>query len=70
LGTDAERATFRALHSATAAGAHLRSGLIAAGALKLDERFRALLNCAVFAMTDEEERLAWERTGTSARPVS
>ncbi|ALE05289.1 histidine kinase [Arthrobacter sp. ERGS1:01] len=67
LGTDAERATFRALHSATAAGTHLRSGLNAAGAVKASKQFRSLLNCAVFAMTDEVQLLAWDGAGAAAK---
>ncbi len=67
LGTDAERATFRTLHSAAAAGAHLRNGLEPAGALKASRQLRALLNCAAFAMTDGSRLLAWDGSGAAAK---
>ncbi|MGN5733926.1 sensor histidine kinase [Arthrobacter psychrochitiniphilus] len=67
LGTDAEHATFAALHSAAAAGEQLRDGLEPAGALKASKQLRALLNCAAFAMTDGARLLAWDGTGTTAR---
>ncbi|MFC8302159.1 histidine kinase [Specibacter sp. NPDC057265] len=67
LGTDAEHATFAALHSAAAAGQQLREGLEPAGALKASRQLRALLNCAAFAMTDDSALLAWDGTGAAAR---
>jgi len=67
LGTDAERATFRALHSAAAAGAQLRNGLEPVGALKASRQLRALLNCASFAMTDDCQLLAWDGAGPAAK---
>nr|WP_154605187.1 MULTISPECIES: histidine kinase [Arthrobacter] len=67
LGTDAERATFRTLHSAAAAGAQLRNGLEPAGALKASKQLRSLLNCAAFAMTDESQLLAWDGAGAAAK---
>ncbi|NVM94730.1 sensor histidine kinase [Arthrobacter sp. AETb3-4] len=67
LGTDAERATFRTLHSAAAAGAQLRNGLEPAGALKASRQLRALLNCAAFAMTDGTRLLAWDGSGAASK---
>lgn len=67
LGTDAERATFRALHSTAAAGAQLRNGLEPTGALKASKQLRALLNCGAFAMTDGLRLLAWDGSGTAAK---
>ncbi len=67
LGTEAEHATFAALHSAAAAGEQLSDGLEPAGALKASRQLRTLLNCAAFAMTDGVRLLAWDGTGTAAR---
>ncbi|MHA7270504.1 GAF domain-containing sensor histidine kinase [Arthrobacter sp. HLT1-20] len=67
LGTEAEHATFAALHSAVAAGAQLRNGLEPAGALKASKQLRALLNCAAFAMTDDSRLLAWDGAGAAAK---
>ena len=67
LGTEAEHATFAALHSAAAAGEQLRDGLEPAGALKASKQLRTLLNCAAFAMTDDAALLAWDGTGAAAR---
>nr|WP_269938785.1 histidine kinase [Arthrobacter sp. HY1533] len=66
LGTEAEHATFATLHSAAAAGEHLRNGLQPAGALKASRQLRTLLNCAAFAMTDDARLLAWDGTVTAA----
>ncbi len=67
LGTEAEHATFAALHSAAAAGEQLRNGLEPAGAFKASRQLRTLLNCAAFAMTDDARLLAWDGTGAAAR---
>lgn len=67
LGTDAERATFQALHSAAAAGEYLRNGLEPAGALKASRQLRALLNSPAFAMTDDSRLLAWDGAGAAAK---
>ncbi|MDJ0314284.1 histidine kinase [Arthrobacter sp. H35-D1] len=67
LGTEAEHATFAALHSAAAAGRQLRNGLEPAGALKASKQLRALLNCAAFAMTDDSRLLAWDGSGAAAK---
>ena len=67
LGTEAEHATFTALHSAAAAGEQLRDGLEPAGALKASKQLRTLLNCAAFAMTDNCRLLAWDGVGTASR---
>ena len=67
LGTEAEHATFAALHSAAAAGEQLRNGMEPGGALKASRQLRTLLNCAAFAMTDDTRLLAWDGTGAAAR---
>ncbi|WP_425863347.1 sensor histidine kinase [Arthrobacter sp. TWP1-1] len=67
LGTEAEHATFAALHSAAVAGEQLRNGLEPAGALKASRQLRTLLNCAAFAMTDDARLLAWDGSGTAAK---
>lgn len=67
LGTEAEHATFAALHSAAVAGEQLRNGLEPAGALKASKQLRALLNCAAFAMADDTRLLAWDGSGTAAK---
>ncbi len=68
LGTEAEHATFAALHSAAAAGQQLRDGLEPAGALKASRQLRTLLNCAAFAMTDDSRLLAWDGSGAATKP--
>ncbi|SEE58472.1 two-component system, LytT family, sensor kinase [Arthrobacter alpinus] len=67
LGTEAEHATFAALHSAAVAGEQLRNGLEPAGALKASRQLRTLLNCAAFAMTDNARLLAWDGSGAAAK---
>lgn len=67
LGTEAEHATFAALHSAAVAGEQLRNGLEPAGALKASRQLRTLLNCAAFAMTDDARLLAWDGSGAAAK---
>ncbi|MFQ4148523.1 histidine kinase [Arthrobacter sp. LAPM80] len=67
LGTEAEHATFAALHSAAVAGGQLRNGLEPAGALKASRQLRTLLNCTVFAMTDCVRLLAWDGSQAAAK---
>lgn len=67
LASDAERATFRTLHTATAAGTELRHGLAPSSATKASKLLRPLLNCSVFALTDTDSLLAWDGSGTSAK---
>ncbi|MBJ7357556.1 histidine kinase [Nocardioides sp.] len=63
LGTDADRATFRTLHSASLASPALRAGLTADSAGKAIRHLRALLGTPALALTDTHELLAWDGTG-------
>ncbi|WP_125611032.1 sensor histidine kinase [Specibacter cremeus] len=65
LGTDAERATYHALHSAAVAGEYLRNGLEPAAALKASRQLRPLLNCVALALCNTEELLAWDGAGSA-----
>ncbi|MEO6201586.1 MAG: histidine kinase [Cryobacterium sp.] len=67
LGTDAERATYTTLHSASLAGKHLRNGLEPAGAAKAAKHLRGLLGCDALAITDVSGVLAWDGAGEEHR---
>jgi len=67
LGTDAERATYTTLHSASLAGKHLRHGLEPAGAAKAGRHLRGLLGCDALAITDVSDVLAWDGAGEEHR---
>jgi two-component system LytT family sensor kinase len=69
LGTDAERATYNTLHTASRAGQHLRTGLNPAGAAKAGRQLRALLGCDAFAITDTAGVLAWDGAGEELKPL-
>ena len=60
LGTDADRATFRTLHSASLASPALRAGLTADSAAKAIKHLRALLGSPALALTDTHGLLAWD----------
>jgi two-component system LytT family sensor kinase len=60
LGTEADRATFRTLHTASLAGPPLRSGLTEASAAKSSRFLRELLGTPAVALTDTERLLAWD----------
>ena len=60
LGSDAERAAYAALHTATLASRHLRAGLTASGAGKAARHLRALLGCDTLVLADAAAVLAWE----------
>ncbi|QWC86694.1 histidine kinase [Nocardioidaceae bacterium] len=60
LGSDADRATFRALHLASLAGPPLREGLDAESASLSLTHLHRLLGSPVTALTGTEELLAWE----------
>ena len=60
LGTEADRATFRTMHTASLAGPPLRSGLTEASAGKAIRHLRDLLGGTCVALTDTERLLAWE----------
>jgi two-component system LytT family sensor kinase len=60
LGTEADRATFRTLHSASQAAPALRAGLNATSAERSLKYLRGLLGAPALAMTDTGELLAWD----------
>jgi two-component system LytT family sensor kinase len=60
LGTEAERATFRTLHTASLAAPPLRAGLTPTAATKSGRYLRALLGVPAIALTDTEALLAWD----------
>ncbi|MGH3671735.1 MAG: sensor histidine kinase [Pseudonocardiaceae bacterium] len=61
FGTDADRATFNALHTMAQASPPLRAGLLAVSATAAAPHLRALLNCSAVALTNEESvMLAWD----------
>ena len=62
LGSDAERAAYATLHTASLAARHLRSGLTPAGASRASRHLRGLLRCETLLMTDTAAVLAWEGT--------
>ncbi|HEY0949101.1 sensor histidine kinase [Nocardioides sp.] len=63
LGTEADRATFRALHSASLASPALREGLTAASAERSIRHLHDLLGCPALALTDTASALAWHGSG-------
>ena len=60
LGTEADRATFRTLHTASLATPALRGGLTGPSAERSLRYLRSLLGAPAAAMTDTERLLAWE----------
>ncbi|WP_457972031.1 sensor histidine kinase [Arthrobacter sp. D1-17] len=68
LGTDAERATYNTLHTASKAGQHLRTGLNPAGASKASRQLRGLLGCDALAITDVSGVLAWDGAAEELKP--
>ena len=67
LGSEAERATFRALHQASLASPALREGLTADSAERAIKHLRALLGTPALALTDTAATLAWDGTGAHHR---
>jgi two-component system LytT family sensor kinase len=63
LGTDAERATFDTLHTASLAAPPLREGLTPLGARRSARHLRALLGTSAIALTDAASTLAWDGAG-------
>ncbi|HST84255.1 MAG TPA: histidine kinase [Kineosporiaceae bacterium] len=63
LGTDAERATFDTLHTASLAAPPLREGLTPIGARRAVKHLRALLGTSAVALTDATSTLAWDGAG-------
>ncbi len=60
LGSQADRATFRALHNASLASPALREGLTATSAERSIRHLRALLGTPALALTDTASVLAWD----------
>ena len=63
LGTDADRATFRTLHTASLASPALREGLTGESAERSIKHLRALLGTPAIALTDTGGLLAWDGAG-------
>jgi two-component system LytT family sensor kinase len=70
LGTDAERATFATLHTASLAAPPLREGLTPAGARRAVPHLRALLGTSAIALTDAASTLAWDGAGEHHRAAA
>ncbi len=68
LGGEADRATFRTLHTASLAAPALREGLTAASAERAVRHLRTLLGTPAVALTDEAGALAWDGTGSHHLP--
>ncbi len=64
LGSEADRATFRALHQASLASPALREGLTADSAQRAIKHLRTLLGTPALALTDTSTTLAWDGTGS------
>jgi two-component system LytT family sensor kinase len=60
LGTQAGRATFRTLHTASLATPALRAGLTVASAERSARHLRSLLGAPAIALTDTTALLAWD----------
>ncbi|QIK74638.1 sensor histidine kinase [Nocardioides piscis] len=63
LGTEADRATFRTLHTASLAAPALREGLTEASAERSLRHLRTLLGTPSAALTDTDRVLAWAGLG-------
>jgi len=68
LGSEADRATFRALHQASLASPALRVGLTPDSAERAIKHLRTLLGTPALALTDTATTLAWDGSGTHHRP--
>ena len=63
LGTEADRATFRTLHTASLASPALRAGLTTASAERSVKHLRSLLGAPAVALTRGSHPLAWDGVG-------
>lgn len=63
LGTEADRTTFRTLHTASLMTSALRTGLTSASAERSVRHLRDLLGSPAVALTDAEQPLAWDGRG-------
>ncbi|WP_122816135.1 sensor histidine kinase [Nocardioides pantholopis] len=68
LGTEADRATFRTLHTASQASPALRAGLTRESAERSIRHLRALLGTPALALTDTAGLLAWDGLGQHHAP--
>ena len=67
LGSEADRATFRTLHTASLASPALREGLNATSAERSIRHLRVLLGTPALAVTDTADVLAWDGLGEHHR---
>ena len=67
LGTPADKATFRTLHTASLASPPLRAGLNRTSSERAVRYLRALLGSEAIALTDHDRVLAWDGTGEHHR---
>jgi two-component system LytT family sensor kinase len=67
LGTEADRATFRTLHTASLMTSALREGLTLASAATSVRHLRSLVAAPAVALTDTEALLAWDGAPPSWR---
>jgi len=65
LGSEADRATFRTLHTASLMTSALRTGLSVTSAEQSVRHLRSLLASPAVALTDTEGLLAWDGTGAA-----
>ena len=63
FGTEADRATFRTLHTASLASPALREGLTTTSAERSIRHLRTLLGAPAVALTDTDALLAWDGEG-------
>jgi two-component system LytT family sensor kinase len=68
LGTEADRATFRTLHTASLASPVLRAGLTEDSAGRALPHLRELLGTPAAALSDTDGVLAWDGVGQHHRP--
>lgn len=68
FGTEADRATFRTLHTASLASPALREGLTSTSAERSIKHLHALLGSPAVALTDESRLLAWDGIGDHHAP--
>lgn len=67
LGSESEHATYRALHLASRAAAHLRGGIADADATRAARHLRALLNCDILAIAAVGGPVAFDGAGEQFR---
>ena len=70
LGTEADRATFRTLHTASLAAPALRSGLTRGSAERSVKHLRTLLGTPSVVLTDCSDVLAWDGEFDHHRPLA